>query len=305
MANYFWRKPRIGQDENQWGQYNDAHINVGLGICTCKLYDDAGTLKISKGKIGIDDNTITGVSLIDTITTISMALVSNGNWAKIEMSVSGTAVTFAAADIVGATDESSLPAGFTGSYDGDKTGYYITGTKRCIGLAWKNSGGTLEGVVNVISNLEAYEGYSLSDDANDNWYYFDINKVEDEERVSIDRAMYLDDAGAKSIVKLKTKVIEIGDWDMNTVPLVAVAHGLPDAQKIRSISVFIRPDTGTTLYPLNSFQDGADPLLVAGGVDGVTSTNINLRRRSGGRFNDAAFDATSYNRGWVTIVYEE
>lgn len=150
----FYRKPTLGADRNQWAPYNDAHINTALGEQSAQLYNDAGTLKIGKGRIGINDGTTTGVSIIDTVTTISMALVSNGNWAKIEMTVSGTAVTFTALDIAGATTENVLPATFLAGYDQAKVGYYLSANKRCIGVAYKDAGGNLVAVVNAFDVTE-------------------------------------------------------------------------------------------------------------------------------------------------------
>jgi hypothetical protein len=43
---------------------------------------------------------------------------------------------------------------------------------------------------------------------------------------------------------------------------------------------------------------------VNGGVSSVDATNITLRAEYGGLFdNDAFNNASSYNRGWVTITY--
>lgn len=305
MSNLFYRKPIIGADENSWAPLNDAHLNVGLGACSVKLYDDGGTLKVSKGIIGISDGTVTGIAYIDTVTTISLAGISNGNWAKIEMSVSGTSVTFTATDIAGATDPEVLPAGFTGSFDDEKRGYYITATKRCIGLAWKNSSGTLEGIANVLNNVEGYEGYSISDDANDNWYYFDLNKVSDSKRVDTLRAMYVNVAGTKSIKKLLTKIIEIGSWNMNTTSAFQVAHGLSDHTKIRTVTGMITNDAGTTLYPI-----GIGPSSTTANGDQqvwfrfATSTNIELLRLTSGDFDGGGAPASG-NRGWLVVEYEE
>ena len=57
MANRAVREPRTGHDDGTWAQYDLAHKRLTLAQNTCHLYDDAGTLKISKGKIGFDDGT--------------------------------------------------------------------------------------------------------------------------------------------------------------------------------------------------------------------------------------------------------
>jgi len=161
VANTFFRKAITGADNNNWAQYNDAFNLNAIGDYSCYLYDDSGTLTISKGRVGIDNGSVVGVSEIDTITTISMAGVTNSNWAKIEMSVSGSAVTFTALDISGENDPASFPGVMSTSYNGEKQGYYIDSTKRVIGVVWKNSGGTLDGVVNVRGADDGYVGYSV------------------------------------------------------------------------------------------------------------------------------------------------
>ena len=43
--------------------------------------------------------------------------------------------------------------------------------------------------------------------------------------------------------------------------------------------------------------------LEAGGVRNIDGTNVILYRRTGGDFDATDYDATSYNRGWITIWY--
>ena len=158
MANTFYREPITGADDNQWAPYLLAQIREAIGHYTAKLYNDAGTLKITKGRIGIDNETHQGVSDIDTVTTISLAGVTNGNWAKIEMTVAGSSVTFTAMDTSTGVDTNLylMPSAFTGAYDDEKNGYYISVTKRCIGIIYKDSGGSLQIVINALDNKEGY-----------------------------------------------------------------------------------------------------------------------------------------------------
>lgn len=100
---------------------------------------------------------------------------------------------------------------------------------------------------------------------------------------------------------LKTKIIEIGDWNMDADATKFVAHGITNDVDIRSISVKIRHDTVTNvLYPL-SIMDSSD--TTQGGVDSVAAGNIILRRKASGFFDAATFNATSFNRGWITIQH--
>jgi len=107
-------------------------------------------------------------------------------------------------------------------------------------------------------------------------------------------------------INVKNKVVPIGDWDMDTTGSLPVPHGLTDVTKIRSISVMIRPDSGEIPLYLISKLDSIDPstLAIQGGVYRIGSTNIELVRLTGGQFDAAAYNATSYNRGWITIFYE-
>lgn len=102
---------------------------------------------------------------------------------------------------------------------------------------------------------------------------------------------------------LKTKVIEIGDWNMVSTSSVSIAHGISDYRNIRSVNVIIRADSGgsNVVVPLNNFNFSTGNM--SGGVYLVDSTDVNLRRKSGETFDDADFNSTSYNRGWITIQY--
>lgn len=119
---------------------------------------------------------------------------------------------------------------------------------------------------------------------------------------------YRNSAGVESKKSLHTKIIEIGDWNMDTTVDKAVAHGIGSAfLKVRSIDIIIRDDDGAVgwKHPLSKFEDAADPELLAGGYFGLNSSSIYLRRRTGGWFDDALFNSTSYNRGWIYVVYED
>ena len=101
---------------------------------------------------------------------------------------------------------------------------------------------------------------------------------------------------------LKTKVIDIDDWDMIANSSVTVAHGLGASYiNIRSISGIIRSDDGTALYGISAGRNTANDIACY--VDNILATNITLQRDTGGFFDSVNFDSTSFNRGWVTIVY--
>lgn len=102
---------------------------------------------------------------------------------------------------------------------------------------------------------------------------------------------------------LAWKTMDIGDWDMDTNQdkLITIAStGLSDWTKIRVVNVMIRTDDGSGMLPLSNASSGS----VNGGVEGINSTNISLRRNSGEVFDGTDYNATGYNRGWVIIGYE-
>jgi len=105
---------------------------------------------------------------------------------------------------------------------------------------------------------------------------------------------------------LKTKVVNIGDWNMDTESDTTVAHGIT-ASKIRDISCIIRNDDDDwyNLAASNSAtaDDGGSGAtdLFGVAIQRYDSTYVYLTRS--GIFNSTYYNATSYNRGWLTITY--
>ena len=98
---------------------------------------------------------------------------------------------------------------------------------------------------------------------------------------------------------MRATVHEIGDWNMDANATVTVSYGSIIADNVRAIDVFVRDDAGTGFYKLEKY-DTVSTTVLSGWVEAVQSL-ITLRRRTGGDFDNTNFDATSYNRGWVTI----
>ncbi len=96
------------------------------------------------------------------------------------------------------------------------------------------------------------------------------------------------------------KEIEIGDWNMDANATVSFAHGLTLANIRGVVSCLIRDDTHSAVW---DFPE-SEPSAVSGrsSVD-IDATNINLSRTDSNPFDNADFDSTSYNRGWVIIKY--
>ena len=101
-----------------------------------------------------------------------------------------------------------------------------------------------------------------------------------------------------------TKTVNIGDWDMDADDASDVAHGLSATEwkTIKEINAIIRDDADSLYVPLDRFVN-TTTLEIAGGVNKINSTLINLRRLTGSAFDTTSYDSTSYNRGWVTFEY--
>lgn len=102
---------------------------------------------------------------------------------------------------------------------------------------------------------------------------------------------------------IHTKIIEIGDWNMDTTTYIEVTHGLA-LSKIRGVSAIIRSDNGLAHTPLVRCYSNTNGTM-QGHVVGITGTTVALQRLDGGVFDSASYSATSYNRGWITITYVE
>lgn len=121
--------------------------------------------------------------------------------------------------------------------------------------------------------------------------------------------------------QIKWKVINIGDWNMDTTDIITIdltTYGISDKNKVRSISVMIRSDPDASFnilagspYPLNQWAHVGSDFITQGSFGTIDFTGIsnqlNLDRLPGGSslFDNSDFDATSFNRGWVTIGYVE
>lgn len=101
-------------------------------------------------------------------------------------------------------------------------------------------------------------------------------------------------------VSIRTKIIPIGDWDMDSTLFVTVAHGLA-VTTIRTIGVTIRNDIDTVYHKFNSFVVGGAEVLSQG--VSANPTDITISRDADGIYDTPSFSSTSYNRGWITIQY--
>ena len=110
-------------------------------------------------------------------------------------------------------------------------------------------------------------------------------------------------------VVLNKKIIEIGDWNMNQSSggdkIVFVAHGLgANFIKIRQVGVMIIKDDSSSIFLLegSASENGSD---VSGGhVALIDVTNIELVGHTSETFDTTNYNATSFNRGFITIEFE-
>lgn len=94
--------------------------------------------------------------------------------------------------------------------------------------------------------------------------------------------------------------LNIGDWDMDATIGVTVSIGSIDGTKIRSLSAVVRNNADTLYWNLGGTTTlGAD----IGAVTWQSGSGVILYRTTGGQLDGTDYNATSYNRGWVTIGY--
>lgn len=94
------------------------------------------------------------------------------------------------------------------------------------------------------------------------------------------------------------KVLTIGDWDMNATTSVTVAHALHPDQIVHQSGI-VRSDSGNTRFPIGHGESHGDL-----NFQETDATNITIERLSASVFDSVLYDSTSYNRGWVYIVYQ-
>jgi hypothetical protein len=103
---------------------------------------------------------------------------------------------------------------------------------------------------------------------------------------------------------LKMKEIDIGAWNMTASMGTAkqIIHGITlGQQKIKMITVMIRPDTWTDSYPINYVDPSTGDIAGTFSIDSIT---IDLYAIAGRFFSTTDFNSSSFSRGTITILYE-
>ncbi|MEE9354232.1 MAG: hypothetical protein V3U75_01445 [Methylococcaceae bacterium] len=91
----------------------------------------------------------------------------------------------------------------------------------------------------------------------------------------------------------RLKIYEIGEWNMDSDESISIQHTL-ELKNIKKIeSVIIKKDTGDIFI-----EEIPSPEIYIG----ITEKHITISREQGGRFDNSNYDATSYNRGYISIV---
>jgi hypothetical protein len=94
---------------------------------------------------------------------------------------------------------------------------------------------------------------------------------------------------------INMKVVDIGDWNMDVD--MTITKTLPvSVSVVRALSITIRNDGGTGYYTMPLFAP--NDLWV---TMNPSNNTFQLNRRDAGTFDSTEFDATAYNRGWITI----
>jgi hypothetical protein len=107
-------------------------------------------------------------------------------------------------------------------------------------------------------------------------------------------------AEAAAATLLNIKVIDIGDWDMDTnqTKVVDLGSGVTSLT-LRSVFVQIRDDN----YVSSSGQHSS--IYRAGAAWFQSDTGLILDREAAGLFDSASYDGTGFSRGWVTVWYTD
>lgn len=264
MANAFYREPVNHGDFNVYHDFVMNQLRRGpLGALSLKLYDNAGALTLSAGYAGIADGVTIGTVLCTTPGAVSLAAITSGHWATVEFAVNGTSVTISATELAD-VDENVIPASVLAAYDYVKQGYYVVASKRVVGIAYKTGGGTLGTIYTCENGVEGLRGVDAQGNA----------------------------------VPLK-KVLNIGDWNMDSSNSVSIAHELTFS-KIRNVRALIRRDDDAVHDDLTGTGLGGTTIM--GGIR-CDATNVILTRVTGADFDSANYDSTSFNRGYIVVEY--
>lgn len=103
-------------------------------------------------------------------------------------------------------------------------------------------------------------------------------------------------------VFFKMAVIDLGDWNMDSTPNIAVV--LPvNVEKVHSYGVAIYGDGNVGKYSMGLIAVATNSELYLL-TEGYGSNSVAIERRNAGIFDNTNFDQTSFNRGKLFIIHE-
>lgn len=121
--------------------------------------------------------------------------------------------------------------------------------------------------------------------------------------INVATAIQVGDITATSIntgnIALKTKVVDITSWNMDTTATKSVAHGFTDITKIMSVKVIIRNDAGTIVSDVDSWGATGQP---EAGINYIDVTNVAITRLNGSTYDAAAYNGSG-TRGHIIFEY--
>lgn len=98
---------------------------------------------------------------------------------------------------------------------------------------------------------------------------------------------------------LKTKILSMGVWNMDSTTSIAVNHGLGSILRIMEVTAFVYADGGSPATALNSVSVGG---ALGGGIN-WDSSQVTVYRTTGGVFDTTGYDDGAMNRGYIVIRY--
>lgn len=113
------------------------------------------------------------------------------------------------------------------------------------------------------------------------------------------------------LLRLASKPIPIGVWNMNNDQYVQIAHGITDFTKIRTVSGMIRNDSGNNRMPIGTdilyflpSEDLANPI----GGGGVRANDITIGRKPGSIYSTSGggggqYVGTGFSRGDLIVEW--
>ena len=263
------------------------------------------------GKVGIGTTSPTSTLTVDSITGVSPAILVEGSTNTERIGIRSVGGAGGGTPVMGVFSGRGTIASPTASQSGDNIGYYQLGGYDGAGY-WRSSWitGTTEenwNSTNKGSNMIFSTTPNASTTITERMRITQggnvgIGTTTPSQKLEVNGVINATGGIATGSVVLKTKVINISDWNMDITASKDVTHGLTK-ENIRSVFVLVQEDSDTVnkwRYPLDYSTGAAYPA----GNFAVKDTVIALTRVTSGVFDNTGFDMTSFNRGWVTITYE-